>query len=240
MKTNSFSSATALAMLSVTLTTSLFAQNTNLVNSATNPVPGNAKWIARHEGFVQQAKSGGIDLLFLGDSITDWFSTKGSNVWSQYYVPRHAANFGIAGDRVENVLWRMNHGELEGINPKVVVLMIGTNNKRVNTAPQIVEGITLIVKGLRTQLPKSKILLLGIFPSGEKVDPVRDKEENINVRLAALNDGKWVKFLDISQKFLEPDGTLSHDIMPDLLHPSEMGYEIWAKAMENTLVALMK
>lgn len=218
-----------------------YAQNTtNWFNSTTNPVPGNAKWIERHDGFVRQAKAGDIDLLFLGDSITDWFCTHGSNVWNQYYAPLHAANFGIAGDKVEQVLWRVKNGELDGIKPKVLVLLIGTNNKRVNTTPQIVDGITLLVKDIRMRLPKTKILLLGIFPSGEKADPVRDKEQNINARIAKLAHGRHVKYLDLWDKFLEPDGTLSHDIMPDLLHPSEKGYRIWAEAIAPTLNEMMK
>ena len=114
----------------------LFAQNTAPVattnavvqNAATNPVPLGAGWVARHEGFVAQAKQGGIDILFMGDSITDFWRNRGSNVWNQYYAPRHAANFGISGDRTQHVLWRMDNGELDGIKPKVVVLMIGTNN----------------------------------------------------------------------------------------------------------------
>ena len=97
-------------------------------NTATNPVPRDAKWVKRHEGFVQEAQNGGIEILFLGDSITDFWRNRGSNVWNQYYAPRHAANFGISGDRTQHLLWRIDHGELDGIHPKVVVLMIGTNN----------------------------------------------------------------------------------------------------------------
>ena len=99
-----------------------------LAESTTNPVPRDVKWVARHEGFVQIAKKGGVDLLFMGDSITDFWRNRGSNVWDKYYAPRNAANFGISADRTEHVLWRMDNGELEGIKPKVVVLMIGTNN----------------------------------------------------------------------------------------------------------------
>jgi lysophospholipase L1-like esterase len=224
------------------------ATNAMVQNTATNPEPRDAKWLARHEGFVQQAKQGGIDLLFLGDSITDGWRNKGSNVWNQYYAPRHAANFGISGDRTQHVLWRMDHGELDGIKPKVVVLMIGTNNtgkerdsgKTRNTVPEIIEGVQAVVRELRAKLPDSKILLLAIFSRGTLDDPQRAQVALINTVIAKLDDGRMVKYLDINQKFLEADGTLPRSVMPDLLHPNERGYQIWAEAMEPTLAGMLK
>ena len=203
----------------------LFAQNTvpvastNAVvqNTATNPVPLGAGWIARHEGFVAQAKQGGIDILFMGDSITDFWRNRGSNVWNQYYAPRHAANFGISGDRTQHVLWRMNNGELDGIKPRVVVLMIGTNNTGKerdnmttrNTVPETIAGVQAVVADIRARLPDSKILLLGIFPRSTLADPQRAEVALINTVIAKLDDGKMVRYLDIGPKFLEADGTLS-------------------------------
>ena len=217
-------------------------------NTATNPVPRDPKWVIRHEGFVQEAQKGGIDILFLGDSITDFWRNRGSNVWNKYYAPRHAANFGISGDRTQHVLWRMDHGELAGIQPKVVVLMIGTNNtgkekdtgKTRNTVPEIIEGVQAVVKELRTKLPDSKILLLAIFPRGTLDDPQRAQVALVNTVIAKLDDGGMVKYLDIDPKFLEADGTLPTDIMPDLLHPNERGYQIWADAMNPTLNEMLK
>jgi len=216
-------------------------------NTAIQPAPRDAKWVERHEGFVAEAKKGGMEILFLGDSITDGWRTRGKAVWEKQYAPRHAANFGIGGDRTQHVLWRMEHGELDGLKPKVVVLMIGTNNtgkdqdgKPRNTTPEIIEGVTAVVQGLRAKLPQSKILLLAVFPRGGKDTPIRDQLKEINTALAKLDDGKMVKFLDIGAKFLEPDGTLSKDIMPDLLHPNEKGYQIWADAIESTLAELLK
>src|SRR5690349_10197935 len=158
-------------------------QDTNAIvlNTAIVPAPRDANWVKRHEGFVQEARQGGIDLLFLGDSITDFWRSRGSNVWNQYYAPRHAANFGISGDRTQHVLWRMDHGELEGIKPRVVVLMIGTNNTGKergsnqirNTVPETIAGVQAVVRELREKLPGSKILLLGIFPRGTLDDPQR-------------------------------------------------------------------
>jgi lysophospholipase L1-like esterase len=167
-------------------------------------------------------------------------------VWNQCYAPRHAANFGISGDRTQHVLWRIDNGELDGIKPKVVVLMIGTNNtgkekdgKPRNSVPETVAGVIALVQDIRTRLPDSKILLLGIFPRGEFDDPQRAQVALVNTVIAKLDDGKMIKYLDIGPEFLELDGTLPKSIMPDLLHPNEHGYEIWAKAMEPTLSAML-
>jgi len=217
-------------------------------NTAIQPAPRDANWVKRHEGFVEIAKQGGVDVLFLGDSITDFWRNRGKAVWDKYLAPLHAANFGISGDRTQHVLWRMEHGELDGIKPKVVVLMIGTNNTGLerdgktprNATPEVIEGVTAVVKELRAKLPESKILLLAIFPRGEKDSPFRAQIKEINTAIAKLDDGKMVKFLNINQKFLEPDGTLSKDVMPDLLHPGEKGYQIWADAMKEPLAELLK
>ena len=146
----------------------------------------------------------------------------------------------------------MENGELDGIKPKVVVLMIGTNNTGFerakegtapaprNTVPETIEGVTAVVAGLRHKLPETKILLLGIFPRGEKDAPQRAQVTEINAAIAKLDDGGFVHFLDIGPKFLWPDGTLPRDIMPDLLHPNEVGYAIWAAAIKEPLAALLK
>jgi lysophospholipase L1-like esterase len=227
------------------------AATTNLVasfNTATNPVPRDVKWMARHEGFVQEAQQGGVDILFLGDSITDGWRNRGSNVWNKYYAPRHAANFGVGGDRTQHVLWRIDHGELNGIHPKVVVLMIGTNNTGKepdhktprNTVPETIAGVTAVVHDIRSKLPDSKLLLLAIFPRGELDNPQRAQVALVNTVIAKLDDGKMVKFLDIGAKFLAADGTLPRTVMPDLLHPNAQGYQIWADAMEPALDEMLK
>jgi lysophospholipase L1-like esterase len=239
MKTRVFLST---AVLYAFVSLSALAQNT-----ATNPVPRDANWLKRHEGFVEQARQGNVELLFLGDSITDFWRNRGSNVWNKCYAPRRAANFGIAGDRTQHVLWRIEHGELDGIYPNVLVLMIGTNNtgkerdgKTIrNSPPEVVEGVTAVVRAIRAKLPQTRILLLGIFPRGENSDPIRQQLREINLQLALLGDGRMVCFQDISTKFLEPDGTLPASVMPDRLHPNEKGYQIWADAMESKLAEML-
>src|ERR1700722_18534738 len=138
------------------------------VNTAIVPQPRDTNWVARHEGFVREAKHDQIDLLFMGDSITDFWQRKapryGINIWNEYYAPLHAADFGISGDRTEHVIWRIDHGELDGLHPKVVVLMIGTNKTRTNSPEQIAEGIKVILDKIQDKCPNTKILLLGVFP----------------------------------------------------------------------------
>jgi lysophospholipase L1-like esterase len=201
------------------------------------PTPREGWWMEMHKGFIERAKKGNVDLLFLGDSITQGWND--NDVWKRFYGPRKAANFGIGGDKTEQVLWRLQHSELDGIEPKVAVLMIGTNNVSDSTPDEIAQGITAIVKDLRSQKPKTKILLLGVFPRGEKPSSVRDRLKSVNERIAKLDDGSHVKYLDISQSFLNPDGTISPEIMPDYLHLSSKGYRIWADAMETTLWSLL-
>ena len=190
-----------------------------------------------HESFLDQAKKGNIEVLFLGDSITQGWNNNG--VWKRFYGPRHAANFGIGGDRTEHVLWRIEHGEIDGIHPRVVVLMIGTNNSGSNTADEIALGIATIVKELRQRLPETKVLLLGIFPRGQKPDATRAKIEEVNRQVSRLDDGSHVTYLDIAKAFLNPDGTLSREIMPDYLHLTAKGYRLWADAIEPTLWRLL-
>ena len=233
----------------------VFAQNTAPVattnavvqNAATNPVPLGAGWVARHQGFVAQAKQGGIDILFMGDSITDFWRNRGSNVWNQNYAPRHAANFGISGDRTQHVLWRMDNGELDGIKPKVVVLMIGTNNTGgtdnagTATAAEIAEGIGAVVLEMRNDFPQAKILLLAVFPRGVPGDSVRDKIAEINRIVSKLDDQRHVFYLDIGPKFLDEKGNFLPDAFrPDNLHPLAKGYDIWGAAVKDRLAELMK
>jgi lysophospholipase L1-like esterase len=201
----------------------------------TEPVPRQGNWMNAHQRYLDRAKQGDIDLLFLGDSITAGWAGGGKEVWERFYSARNAANFGIGGDRTQHVLWRIENGEVDGIKPKVAVLMIGTNNSRDNTADEIADGVKLIVKRLGEKLPDTKVLLLGVFPRGEQPNPTREKLAEVNEKIASLADGKRVTYLDIGKQFLNDDGTISKEIMPDFLHLSPKGYRIWADAIEPTL-----
>jgi lysophospholipase L1-like esterase len=195
----------------------------------------------RHEALRERARKGGVDVLFLGDSITQGWEGNGKEVWRKRFEPLRAANFGIGGDRTEHVLWRLTGGrELEGLRPRVVVLMIGTNNMRVNSAEEIAGGVTAVVRELNKQLPEAKVLLLGIFPRGaEAHDMFRDKIKEVNKRLAKL-EGRRVRFLDVGDKFLDKEGNLPKEVMPDALHLSAKGYAIWADAIEPALTEMLK
>ncbi|QOV92425.1 GDSL family lipase [Humisphaera borealis] len=201
-------------------------------------------FLARHEGFLADLKAtnGKVDVLFVGDSITDGWRRGGKKVFDANYGSQAPLNIGIGGDRTQHVIWRLQNGEVEGISPKVAMLMIGTNNLSANTDEEIVAGITKCVTTLREKLPKTKVLLLGVFPrSAKPTDAARARIKTINAAIAKLDDaGKTVKYLDIGEKFLDKEGNLTKEIMPDALHPNEKGYEIWAEAVKSTLADLMK
>ncbi len=195
----------------------------------------------RHEGFVEIAKKGDIDLLFDGDSITDFWGTTGKAVFDQYFGGMKVANFAISGDTTQGVLWGLKNGEGQGFSPKAIMLMIGTNNTGSSTGPEIAEGVGATVLELRKDFPNAKILLLAIFPRGTgPTDANRLKNIEANKIFAKLHDNKNVFYLDIGDKFLLPDGTISRDIMGDQLHPTAAGYEIWAAAVKDKLAELMK
>lgn len=220
------------------------APNTAAQNTATTPAPHDSSWAnKRHQVFLQQAQKGGIDLLFLGDSITEnWEQPAlGSDFWNRYYVPRHAAEFGIGGDQTQNLLWRIEHGEVEGLHPKVVVLLIGTNNLNHNSVQEIAEGVQAVVNDLRAKLPESRILLLGLLPRETTIDhPNRIKAAMVNTLIAKLDDGKTVRFLDAGSKFVLFDGALNKSVMKDTVHPNAAGYQILVDAIEPVLTEMWK
>lgn len=203
-------------------------------------------WMNRHEAIVDRVKRGrdDIELLMIGDSITQGWEGKGKDVWARYYAPRNAANLGIGGDQTQHVLWRLEHGEIDGVHPKAAVIMIGTNNLGGHSNDEIVAGVQKIVCVLRAKLPETKILLLGIFPrqdrkTAEDVAKTLARIASINARLARLADGKSVRYLDIGYVFVEPEGIITREMMPDLLHLSSDGYRRWADAIEPTLWTLL-
>jgi lysophospholipase L1-like esterase len=215
------------------------------------PVPNSAtlpslspQFQAKHLANLEVAKQGDANLLFMGDSITDfWRNTEGAYagkaVMDKHFGQWKIANFGIAGDTTQGVLFRLQNGEGQGFSPRAIMLMIGTNNTARNTAAEIAEGIGATVLELQRDFPQAKILLLGVFPRGRANDPVRATLAEINRSIAKLHDGERVHYLDIGNGFLDAAGNVPVDVMSDGLHPTPKGYEIWAQAVEAPLSKLM-
>lgn len=229
-----------IALTLLTVSTSLLsAADKN--HSALNPAHRHSWWTVRHNAVNERVKKGNVDLIFIGDSITHSWESGGKDLWAKYYAPRNAVNMGFSGDRTQHVLWRLDHGNIDGISPKAAVIMIGTNNSNGNdnTAEEIADGIIAICKKLRTKLPKTKILILAVFPRGQKPSPQREKNAKASELASKIADGKMIHYLDIGPKFMEPDKSLSKEIMPDYLHLTPKGYKIWAEATEPKLKELM-
>lgn len=205
-------------------------------------------WLPRHQQKIADAKAifakgGKIDLLFIGDSITQGWEKEGADVWKKQFASRNAFGIGFGGDRTENVLWRLQHNAVDGMKPKVAVLMIGTNNTghRHENPQTTAAGIKKILAELQQRLPTTKILLLAIFPRDENTDgKLRKINNDINEIIKHYGDNQRVFYADVNSVFLTKDGVLPKDVMPDLLHPNEKGYELLAKALEPHLKKLLK
>jgi lysophospholipase L1-like esterase len=222
-------------------------------NAAIKPVPRDGKWMKRHNTINHRVKeTPDSQLIFVGDSITHFWE-KFPEQWNQYFGQYKPLNLGISGDKTQHVLWRLENGNIDGIKPKVAVVMIGTNNsnKEEYTAEQIAEGVEAIVCTLRTKLPETKVLLLAIFPRGSDTqrkdktqdaayNPQWDKNEKANKLIRGLADGKMVVYLDINKNFLNDKGVMTRQVMPDLLHPEKEGYRIWGMAITPTLEKMIK
>ena len=218
------------------------------------PVPRSdaSWWRPRLQEKIELNKQLNPQLIFIGDSITHWWEKYGTETWKKYYGKYNAANFGYGGDQTQHVLWRIDNGEIDNINPKLAVLMIGTNNTNYEdqTPEDIAEGIKTIISRIKEKLPETKILLLAIFPRGD-YEQRRDKDSNatpnkywnknekVNSIISKFSDDKAVYFLNINESFLNSDGVLTRDVMPDLLHPQQKGYQLWAKAMQPTIEKLI-
>jgi lysophospholipase L1-like esterase len=212
------------------------------MNVAATFTQTNQRMGARHEGFVARAKEGNIDLLLHGDSITDWWQQDANRpMYDKWFGKYRTANFAVAGDTTQGVLWGLRNGEGQGFQPKAVMLMIGTNNTGQYTGPEIAEGVGAVVMELRRNFPAAKILLLAIFPRATPSDPVRDKIAEVNQIIQRLDDKKNVFYLDIGQKFLDEKGVFLPDsFRPDNLHPAAKGYDIWGEVVSVKLAELMK
>jgi lysophospholipase L1-like esterase len=185
---------------------------------------------------VKMARSGPVDLIFDGDSITDYWQGTGKDTYQARYGALNTIDYAISGDRTQHVLWRLNHGELDGLHPKLIMLMIGTNNIGNNSPEEIEAGIKAIVDLYRKECPDAHILLLGIFPRAESpTDGIRPLIKKMNEAISKYDDGQHIIYRDIGDKFLQPDGTLPKEVMPDGIHPSAKGYQIWADAIQDVV-----
>ena len=240
MASSSLSCFFASIVLVTCLTATAGAQEAK-PHSAITPVPRGGGWMNRHKHYNARVAKGSADLLLIGDSITQAWESVGRRVWMKHYGKRNAVNLGVSGDRTEHVLWRLDNGNIKGISPKAAVIMIGTNNtgRNPDTPSQIVDGVTAIVAKLRKKLPGMKILLLGIFPRGQAFNAQRGVITQVNQAIRKLHDGKHIHYLEIGHHFLGADGTLDRKIMPDFLHLSPRGYEIWASSIESKLNDLL-
>lgn len=251
----------------VMLGVALACGDTPTTHPNTAVIPSLAEGFRKHhEQNVEIAKKGDIDVLFMGDSITDWWqwdgpkwpkptpeqaatrpalraslvpgAYDGKEVFQKYFGQMKVANFGIAGDTTQGVLYRLQHGEGQGFNPKAIMLMIGTNNTGRNSAEEIADGVKADVEELRKDFPQAKILLLGIFPRNNPPEAI-EKIKQINPIIAKLADGEHVTYMDLTDKFLGPDGKVPEDVMSDGLHPTSKGYEIWAQAVVGPLKKML-
>ncbi|MBP36027.1 MAG: hypothetical protein CMP31_10445 [Roseibacillus sp.] len=209
-------------------------------------------WFARHAEKIAEIEAANdpkkdkkIELLMVGDSITNNFDTGGPGepVWEKHFGPLNALNLGFGGDRTNHVLWRLDHLPALKTAPLAASLMIGTNNIcwGSDKPKQAADGVQAITRKLNTMYPEMKILVLGVFPRRANLDhPHRKQIIELNSYLPELlKDIPNVTFIDIGPKFLDDKGSLSKEMMPDTTHPSEEGHEIWAEAIVPTLKEMM-
>jgi N-acetylglucosamine-6-sulfatase len=200
-------------------------------------------WKKRFENKLKEVAEGGHELVFIGDSITHGWEGKGKEIWEKYYADRKPLNLGYSGDRTEHVLWRLMNGELDGVDPKAYVLMIGTNNTGHRRADpkETATGIKVILELLQDRTPDAEILLLSVFPRGEQPDDeLRRINDGVNRIIKTYAEDPAIHWLDLTETFVDDEGVLPKAVMPDFLHPQEEGYRMWAEAMEPTLKKLLE
>ena len=223
-------------------------------NSALIPVPklenDSYDWYARHADVLRVKDGLNPEVVLIGDSITHFWGgepkagqANGPRSWQSTFGKYRTLNLGFGWDRIQNVLWRLDRGELDGLHPRVIVLHIGTNNTsdtanaRQNTPAEVAEGIRAILQRLRAKTPDARIILMAVFPREPKPDhPRRQHILEINKLLADFGQLPGITFLDLKPKLLQPDGSISPEIMRDFCHPTEKGYQIWGEALTPWLV----
>jgi lysophospholipase L1-like esterase len=217
-------------------------------NAADKPAPRRDKnsQIA-HEQLLEKAKKGGIDIYFVGDSITRrWGATDYPEFlanWNTNFFGWNAADFGWGADRIENMLWRLENGELDGVNPKIIVVLAGINN--VGTFPggdekveDITRGLKAIVKICQQKAPNAVIILTGLFPRNDNMAVVPTINK-INANLVKMSDGKKIRYLNVNDKLADKDGKLFEGMSKDKLHPSLKGYQIWADGLKPIFTEIL-
>lgn len=201
-----------------------------------------------HQRYVERARQGGIDVVFIGDSITQYWTDAnpargGLPIWQREFESLRAVNFGVNGERTQHILWRLQNGEGEGYRPKAVVLLVGTNNTGRekggaglrNTTAEIADGVTAIVDDLRARFPDAGILVLGLLPRWPANSAHRAQIDGVNAALSGIGERAGVRFIQCGERFLRPDGEVDESLMPDRIHPNQAGYEILAEAIKAPL-----
>jgi lysophospholipase L1-like esterase len=220
---------------------------------ATTPIArSEPEAVARHAAILADPARRTAKALFIGDSITERWGMEdgGKATWDRLWAPLGAANLGVSGDRTEHVLWRIDHGELDGVEPHAVVLLIGTNNAGQQAEvpgyrcppEQVAAGIAAIIARIQAHCPQAAVLLLAILPRGEEeTDPVRQQTDRANVLLRRLADGQRVRWLDTGRCFMKQENTdVDVALMPDLLHPSPAGYLRWSEQLLPAVSTLLR
>jgi len=238
---------THLGLLAVFLASALptpavgLGEEANTSQSAITPAPFTGGHLRRHHESNRRLAQGDVDMLMFGDSITQSWNGRGRDVWNEYYAGRKAVNLGRSGARTQHVLWQVDHLDVENIAPKLAVVLIGTNNTTDNTAEEIAEGVTRIVQRLRTRLPRTKILLLAIFPNGRgDNDPRRQVARRASQLYSKLGEDEMVVYMDLRARFVTPDGAPTTCLRSnDLLHLTVEGYRAWAEAIEPVVAEVV-
>lgn len=196
-------------------------------------------WEMKVEAQLAAVREGDYDLVFIGDSLTEYWGHEGKQVWDHYYGDRNALNLGVGGDRTENVLWRIDNGELDRLSPKVAVLMIGTNNYAVSEANEISDATLTILDRLEKIWPETEILVVGILPVDLRMNPHRAKMDRVNERTERLLRRRDAHFLNINKNFMQWRHNVRPEYLVDWVHLTEAGYQVWAESMEPTLAGLL-
>ncbi len=210
---------------------------------------GKGTWMDQHLAINRIGKEHpDLQVVFLGDSITQGWGgpgrrvgTSAGNLWRKFFGGMHAANFGISGDRTQHVLWRIDHGNFDHIDPRVIVLLIGTNNLPHDSAADIAAGIRAILDRLATKAPRATILLCTIERGKTADDPVREKVEAVNRAIRQMADGKRVRLVDLARRFIRADGTADPKLMRgDCIHFKKAGYRVWAEMVRPMIDGILR